>query len=170
MEREYSEPMSTILRQQDSLKLTSMQADSIAGLNRAYTIQTDAIWTLLRSISRSSEVLRPERSVRSVHARAQSERGSSDEDCTDVKDLLTAEQRRKLPPLIASYLEPRYLASIRSGTATFTAGQASAAADPVFAGGGDVLSRAQGRARAAPLRSSASNRHSYTNHPPPEST
>ena len=37
-----------------------------------------------------------------------------------MKELLTAEQRRKLPPFVASYLDPRYLASIRSGTAAFT--------------------------------------------------
>jgi hypothetical protein len=37
-----------------------------------------------------------------------------------VKQILTAEQLRKLPPFIAGYLEPRYLASIRSGTAAFT--------------------------------------------------
>jgi hypothetical protein len=39
-----------------------------------------------------------------------------------VKGLLTAEQRRKLPPFVAGYLEPRYLASIRSGTGSFTGG------------------------------------------------
>src|SRR5213078_74868 len=37
-----------------------------------------------------------------------------------VKQILTTEQQRKLPPFVASYLEPRYLASIRSGTAAFT--------------------------------------------------
>ncbi|MDQ3997619.1 MAG: hypothetical protein M3303_11475, partial [Gemmatimonadota bacterium] len=39
-----------------------------------------------------------------------------------IKGLLTPEQRRKLPPFVASYLEPRYLASIRSGTGSFTGG------------------------------------------------
>ena len=33
------------------------------------------------------------------------------------KRVLTPEQRRKLPAYIASYLDTRYLASIRSGTA-----------------------------------------------------
>ena len=36
--------MATILRQQDSLKLTAKQADSIASLNRRYTIRIDSIW------------------------------------------------------------------------------------------------------------------------------
>jgi hypothetical protein len=34
----------------------------------------------------------------------------------DVKGTLTSAQRRKLPDLVNSYLEPRYLAGIRSGT------------------------------------------------------
>jgi hypothetical protein len=53
-----------------------------------------------------------------------------------VKGLLTAEQRRKLPPFVASYLEPRYLASIRSGTATFVGGMFPGAGGPVTIGGG----------------------------------
>jgi hypothetical protein len=48
-----------------------------------------------------------------------------------VKRLLTPEQRRKLPPQIASYLDTRYLAAIRPGTATFTGG-----AMPAMVGGG----------------------------------
>jgi hypothetical protein len=35
----------------------------------------------------------------------------------DIRKLLTPDQRRKLPPYIASYLDTRFLASIRSGTA-----------------------------------------------------
>src|SRR4029078_3064299 len=35
----------------------------------------------------------------------------------DIKRVVTADQRRKLPSLVASYLDTRYLASIRSGTA-----------------------------------------------------
>jgi hypothetical protein len=34
-----------------------------------------------------------------------------------IKGLLTADQRRKLPDIVASYLDPRYLSAIRSGTA-----------------------------------------------------
>ena len=43
-----------------------------------------------------------------------------------IKALLTPEQRRRLPAFVASYLEPRYLASIRSGTAMFTGGMSPA--------------------------------------------
>jgi hypothetical protein len=38
-------PMAAILRQQDSLHLTAQQADSIAALNRWYSIRVDSIWT-----------------------------------------------------------------------------------------------------------------------------
>ncbi|HEX7939945.1 MAG TPA: TonB-dependent receptor, partial [Gemmatimonadaceae bacterium] len=37
-------PLSTILRSQDTLKLTAKQADSIAVLNRHYTYRADSIW------------------------------------------------------------------------------------------------------------------------------
>jgi hypothetical protein len=54
-----------------------------------------------------------------------------------VKQILTAEQLRKLPPFIAGYLEPRYLASIRSGTASFTgAPMLPGGAGAIFAGPG----------------------------------
>jgi hypothetical protein len=57
----------------------------------------------------------------------------------EVKGLLTEEQRRKLPAFVASYLEPRYLASIRSGTATFVGGMFPMMGAPVTIGGGNVF-------------------------------
>jgi hypothetical protein len=60
-----------------------------------------------------------------------------------VKGLLTGEQLRKLPPFIASYLEPRYLASIRSGTAAFTSGSMLPGAPVVMMGGGGPAVGAQ---------------------------
>ena len=129
-------PMSTILRQQDSLKLTSVQADSIAGLNRAYTIQTDAIWTPVAKYF--SELPKYYDQSVAYDRYIQARKASVDllmKIAPIVKDLLTSEQRRKLPPFVASYLEPRYLASIRSGTATFTGGSGfGGGAGGVFAG------------------------------------
>jgi hypothetical protein len=61
-----------------------------------------------------------------------------------VKDLLTPEQRRKLPAFVASYLEPRYLASIRSGTATFVGGMFPGMGSAVTIGGGNVFIGAGG--------------------------
>src|SRR5207237_2626460 len=38
-------PMAQILRQQDSLHLTAKQADSIASINRWYSVRVDSIWS-----------------------------------------------------------------------------------------------------------------------------
>ncbi|MDQ3244686.1 MAG: carboxypeptidase regulatory-like domain-containing protein [Gemmatimonadota bacterium] len=116
-------PMATILRQQDSLKLTAAQADSIAVLNRMYTIRNDAVWSpvakYFADLGDSYD-----------HTAAYDKYIDARKATVDlmmrlgpaVKDLLTAEQKRKLPAFIAGYLDPRYLASIRNGTAGFTGG------------------------------------------------
>ena len=56
----------------------------------------------------------------------------------EVKQVLTAEQLRRLPPFVASYLEPRYLASIRSGTAAFTGSAMLPGSAAMMAGGASV--------------------------------
>lgn len=118
-------PMATILRQQDSLKLTSAQADSVAVLNRMYSIRNDAIWS---PVAKYFAELPDNYDHSLAYDRyMQARKATIDllmKIAPDIKDLLTPEQRRKLPAFVASYLEPRYLASIRSGTATFTGGSA----------------------------------------------
>jgi hypothetical protein len=133
-------PMATILRQQDTLKLTGAQADSIATMNRWYLIRVDSIWSpvakyLAELPNRYDEDEAYDRYIRARRATVDllSALGPR------VKGLLTPEQRRKLPPFVASYLEPRYLASIRSGTASFTSGGMMmgpmGGGGPVMAGG-----------------------------------
>ncbi|MCR4338727.1 MAG: hypothetical protein NUW01_02455, partial [Gemmatimonadaceae bacterium] len=56
-----------------------------------------------------------------------------------IRKLLTAEQMRMLPANVASYLEPRYLASIRHGTATFTGGGMIPGGAVFTGGGGQVM-------------------------------
>ncbi len=116
-------PLATILRQQDSLKLTGPQADSLATLNRMYTIRNDRLWSPL---AKQFAELPDGYDRDEVYGKyMQARRATIDllsELAPHIKSLLTAEQRRKLPPFIATYLEPRYLASIRSGTAGFTGG------------------------------------------------
>ena len=53
-------------------------------------------------------------------------------DSTWVSGRLTADQKRKLPALVSSYLDTRYLAGIRSGTTGAGAGGAFGG----FGGGG----------------------------------
>lgn len=129
-------PMATILRQQDSLRLTGAQADSIASINRTYTIRTDAIWSpVVRHLAQLGDAYSHDDAYdRYMVAR----KATVDLLLTmvpAVKSLLTAEQLRKLPPFVASALEPRYLVSIRAGTATFTGNTAFGGGGAVFAAG-----------------------------------
>ena len=114
-------PMAQILRQQDSLHLTSQQADSIASLNRWYSVRVDSIWTPVAKYLSDLPNQYDQGAAYEHYLNAR--RASVDllsELAPRVKQILTAEQLRKLPPFVAGYLEPRYLSSIRSGTASFT--------------------------------------------------
>ena len=52
-----------------------------------------------------------------------------------VRALLTAEQRRKLPPTVLSTLDPRYLVSIRNGTGLYVSGNGFASPLAMSGGG-----------------------------------
>ncbi len=129
-------PMATVLRQQDSLRLSAPQADSIAVLNRAYTVRVDAIWAPL---AREFAALPDNYDRDEVYGRYMRARKQTVDLLSNlgpaVKRILTDEQLRKLPAFVAGYLEPRYLASIRNGTATFTGG-GTGGGGAVFTGGG----------------------------------
>lgn len=116
-------PMATILRQQDSIHLTGMQADSLASMNRRYTIKNDQLWS---PIAKDFANLPNGYDKSEVYDRYMAARKATIDELAvlgpTIKSLLTAEQRRKLPAFITSYLDPRYLASIRNGTATFSSG------------------------------------------------
>jgi hypothetical protein len=138
-------PMAQILRQQDSLHLSAPQADSIASINRWYSVRVDSIWAPVAKYL-SDLPNRYDQDAAYDHYLA-ARRASVDllaELAPSVKHILTAEQQRKLPAFVASYLEPRYLASIRSGTASFTgspmlpgsAAMMMGGGGPVFVGGG----------------------------------
>jgi hypothetical protein len=111
-------PLAAILRDQDTLKLSSAQADSIATMNRQYIIRLDGLWS---PIIRDFAALPDDYEHDAVYHQYIVARRQTVDAMRDlaprVKELLTAEQWRRLPPFIASYLDPRYLASIRSGTA-----------------------------------------------------
>jgi hypothetical protein len=111
-------PLSSILRQADTLQLTGAQADSIATLNRTYVIRLDSIWS---PVAKYLASLPDKYNQDDAYRRYQRAREASVDMlirlAPDIKRLLTPEQRRKLPAVVASYLDTRYLASIRSGTA-----------------------------------------------------
>jgi hypothetical protein len=133
-------PMAQILRQQDTLHLTGAQADSIATMNRWYTIRIDSIWSPVAKYLAQLPDRYDDDEAYEHYIRAR--RATVDLLATlgpKIKGILTAEQRRKLPPFVASYLEPRYLASIRSGTGSFAGGMMmgpmGGAMVPAMAGG-----------------------------------
>jgi hypothetical protein len=129
-------PMAPILRQQDSLKLTSVQADSIAVINRSYTIKAEQIWG---PVVKEFAALPDNYDRDAVYDRYIKARKATIDLMISiapaVKGLLTSEQWRKLPPFVASNLDPRYLASIRNGTAMFTGSGGFGGFEGMFAGG-----------------------------------
>jgi hypothetical protein len=111
-------PLSTILRQADTLGLSGPQADSIATLNRWYVVHLDSIWS---PVTKYLAALPDKYDRDEAYHRYQRAREASVDMliriAPDIKRLLTPDQRRKLPSFVAGYLDTRYLASIRSGTA-----------------------------------------------------
>jgi hypothetical protein len=135
--------MANILRQQDTLKLTSMQADSIAVMNRRYQYRADSIWAV---VSKYFGTLGAKYDPDGVYDRFLEARRAQIDMLMRigpaVNALLTPEQRRKLPQGIVNSLDPRFLLSIRNGTNTFVGG-GNNFGGPVFFnfGGGDFFIR-----------------------------
>jgi hypothetical protein len=115
--------MATILRQQDSLRLTAEQADSIATLNRRYTIATDSIWA---PVAKAYAALPNEFDAGEAYEQYMRARHATVDlmmrYAPMVKGLLTSAQRRKLPPAFQNYLDTRYLLAVRSGTGMYIGG------------------------------------------------
>jgi hypothetical protein len=110
-------PMSLILQQPDSLKLTRKQADSLAVLSRLFTQRADALWSPVARYLESlpNDYDGGEAYERYVAAREQ----TVDYLMTlvpDVKKLLTGSQKRKLPMQITNYLDVRVLKFLRSSS------------------------------------------------------
>jgi hypothetical protein len=110
-------PMVQILRQADTLALSQEAADSLAILNRNYTIKLDSIWT---PVVRYLSALPDEYDQGEAYDRYRVARMASVDAMIRlapiVKSLLTDDQKRKLPSYVTPFLDTRYLASIRSGT------------------------------------------------------
>lgn len=123
-------PMAQMLRQSDTLQLTGPQADSLATMNRRYTIELDSIWS---PVARNWAELPKDYDQGKAYARYKHAREASVDLlialAPRINALLSDEQKRRLPSLVASHLNTRYLNGIRSGTAGGSAGGA-------FSGGG----------------------------------
>ncbi len=110
--------MAMILQQGDSLRLTRVQADSLASLSRKFAVFADSMWT---PVSKYLEAL-PENYG---HGAAYDRYVSAREKTVDflltlvpsAKRVLTPSQRRKLPMQLTNYLDERVLKFLRSSTA-----------------------------------------------------
>jgi hypothetical protein len=135
-------PLATMLRQADTLKLSQEQADSLAVLNQKYSLRLDSIWTpIAKYLGELPDTY--DRSDAYAHYRAGRER-SIDALMTyidDVDGLLTGDQRRRLPTNVAAYLDPRFLHSIRSGTVGFNPLNGTGGPVPGAIGGAIVIGR-----------------------------
>jgi hypothetical protein len=111
-------PMAIILRQADTLELTPQQADSIAVLNRNFSLKLDSAWT---PVAKYLATLPDKYDQGDAYDRYRQARETSVDALIRiapiVKSLLTPAQWRKLPTYVAPLLDTRYLASVRSGTA-----------------------------------------------------
>jgi hypothetical protein len=110
-------PMAAILREAESLRLNAKQADSLAAMNRWYIIHLDSIWSPVAKYYASLPERYDDDAVYAQYRRARE--ASVDllvRIVPGVRELLTGEQHRMLPPLVAAYLDLRYLSAIRSGT------------------------------------------------------
>jgi hypothetical protein len=111
-------PMSMILQQQDSLRLTRAQADSLATLSHEFAVYADSVWTPVSNVLQGlpEHYNRGDAYDRYVSAREK----TVDFLLTlvpDARRVLTASQRRKLPVQISNYLDERVLRFLRSSTA-----------------------------------------------------
>jgi hypothetical protein len=136
-------PLATMLRQADTLKLTQEQADSIAVLNQKYSLRLDSIWTpIAKYLGELPDAY--DRGDAYAHYKMGRER-SIDALMSyvgDVQGLLNSDQRRRLPANVAAYLDPRFLHSIRSGTVGFNPlNGAGGGPVPGAVGGAVVVSR-----------------------------
>lgn len=108
-------PMMMLLRNADSLNLTGQQADSIATLNRRYMIQLNRIWAPVSAFYVRADPgapLAPPPGSDPTRATIQALAGI----VGDVDGLLTPEQRSRVAPNVAAYLDPRRLNALVSGT------------------------------------------------------
>ncbi len=121
-------PMTQIIRQQDSLRLTSVQADSIASMNRRYAYRTDSLWTpAARYLSSLPEKYQMDEAYERYLRARRAQFDLLTQTVDAVSDLLTPAQKRKLPAQIANYLDTRFLRLIRDGSGMYV---------PALAGGG----------------------------------
>jgi len=116
--RQYPNPFEQMLRQQDSLGLSNDVADSIAILNKTYAKSIDSIWT---PVAKYLAALPDKYDLDAAYEQVSSAENKSLDKMAvygpAAKQLLTADQVRKLPPFIALFLDNRAIRQVRPGRA-----------------------------------------------------
>jgi hypothetical protein len=113
--------MSTILRQQDTLQLTALQADSIAAMNRRYLYRTDSVWAApARYWADLPETFSSDAAFARLLQARHAQLDMLLQVVPAINDLLTPAQKRRLPQGVVNMLDPRYLHFIRDGFGTYT--------------------------------------------------
>jgi hypothetical protein len=111
-------PMVAMLRQADQLKLSVQVADSLSYLNRWFTTRLDSIWT---PVSRYLADLPEDYDAGEAYSRYKNAREASFDllikIAPGIQKMLTGEQKRLLGGMVSTYLDVRYLKSVRSSTA-----------------------------------------------------
>lgn len=111
-------PMTLILQRADSLKLTRVQADSLATLNRLYAITFEDTWM---PVAQKLAALPVNYNRSAAYQQYRAAREASIDALMklvpDIRGLLTRAQLRQLPTQAITSLDTRYLASVRSSTA-----------------------------------------------------
>jgi hypothetical protein len=135
-------PMAQILRQADTLELDGTQADSIAVLNRRYTISLDSIWTpVVKYLATLPERYDQDAAYDKYRTAREASVDALIRLAPTVRGILSSAQMRKLPSFVGPYLDTRYLASVRSGTTGTGLGMImlpGGGAVPAGAGGGGM--------------------------------
>jgi len=107
-----------MLRQQDSLQLSDNVADSIAILNKTYGKVIDSIWT---PVAKYLAGLPEKYDLDEAYTRVSAAQNKSLDEMSiygpAAKQLLTAEQIRKLPAYIALFLDNQAIRQVRPGRA-----------------------------------------------------
>lgn len=137
-------PLRQILTQADSLQLTRVQADSIASLNRWYTVRLDSIWTpIAKQLADMPANYDQDEAYALYRAGREASVDLMIKIAPMVRGMLNPAQQRKLGSFITQFLDTRYLTYIRSGTASgggFGFG-IPVGADMAVAGGSFVIIR-----------------------------
>ncbi len=114
-------PMTAILRQQDTLQLTALQADSIAAMNRRYNYRTDSIWApAARYYAELPDVYSGDEAFARLLQARHAQLDMLLRVVPAINALLTPAQKRRLPQSVVNMLDPRYLHFIRDGFGTYT--------------------------------------------------